>query len=188
MIVRKTALAAAAAALMSTPAWAMSGNNGNGHAPTTPVGPPSTTPNNASNPGSSHRSSNANGHGTPAHSHRCAPHAVGYVASGTLVSQTLTQNTDGSYSGEVSIKVASSNQHASLEKGGTLTLKVEKVRVVFGLADTDGDGTVGIDEVKEGDRVKLIGKITTLAKKCNHKELTPKLTVRQVVVNAPTGS
>ena len=184
MIIRKTLLAVAAAALMSTPAWATPAENGHGHG--TPLGPPSTTPNNASNPGSDHRSGKSDENGVKGRSHRCRPHGVGYVASGTLVSQTLTQNTDGSYSGEVSIKVVSSNHHAALEKGGTLTLKVEDVRVVFGLADTDGDGTVGLDEVTEGDRVTLIGKITTLAKKCSHKEFTPKLTVRQVVVNAPT--
>jgi hypothetical protein len=65
MIVRKTLLAASAAALMSTPAWALPSqtpsNPGTAHAPsTTPVGPPSTTPNNTNNPGSANRDSHAN--------------------------------------------------------------------------------------------------------------------------------
>jgi hypothetical protein len=185
MIVRKTLLLLSAAVLMSTPAWAASGNQGQGHAPSTPAGPPATTPNNHDNPGSTHRSSNGSTHGSSGHSRRCHPHAVGYVASGTLLSQTLAKNEDGTYSGEVSVKVASANHHAALEKGGTLTLKVENVHLVLGLADTNNDEAVGLDDVKEGDRVTLIGRITTLAKKCDHKEFTPKLTVRQVVVNSP---
>jgi hypothetical protein len=189
MIVRKTLLAASAAVLMSTPAWAIADNNGNGHAPTTPVGPPKTTPSNTDNPGSSHRNSSGDHGRSGDRSRRCRPHAVGYVASGTLVKETLAQDKEAStYSGEVTIKVTSANHHAALEKGGTLTLKVEKVRLVLGMADTNNDGTVGLDDVKEGDRVTLIGRITTLAKRCSHKDFTSKLAVRQVVVNAPEQS
>jgi hypothetical protein len=179
MIVRKTLLALSATVLMSTSAWATPGDQGKGHGPGTPVGPPASTPNNAGHHGSS------NGHGK---SRRCHPHGVGYVAHGTLVSQTLAKNEDGTYSGEVSVKVTSANHHAALEKGGTLTLKVEDVRLVLGVADTNNDGAVGLDDVKEGDSVTLIGHITTLAKKCDHKEFTPKLTVRQVVVSSPQES
>ncbi len=54
MTVKKILLAASATALMTSPAWALPGlapaNQGKGH------GPPSTTPNNTHNPGSSHRS------------------------------------------------------------------------------------------------------------------------------------
>jgi hypothetical protein len=212
MIVRKVLLVASAAALMSTPAWALPSqapsNQGTDHAPsTTPVGPPSTTPNNTDNPGAANRSHKGNhsgekgaghkgNHGSdnpghsnkpshPGQSHKCKPHNVAYVASGTLVSQTLTKNTDGTYSGEVSVKVMHTNHHAMGDKGTTKTYKVEKVHVTFGLADINNDGSVGLDDLKEGDRVKLIGKITTLAKKCSQSGFTATTTIRRIVFHAP---
>ncbi len=62
MILRKILLVASAAALMSTPAWALPSqtpsSQGTDHAPsTTPVGPPNTTPNNTEDPGAANRSS-----------------------------------------------------------------------------------------------------------------------------------
>jgi hypothetical protein len=218
MIVKKVLLVASAAALMSTPAWALPSqapsNQGTAHAPsTTPVGPPNTTPNNTNNPGSANRSShgdhsgkNGEGHkgngsgnsgqsngsdnpsGKPSHpgkSHKCKPHKVGYVASGTLVSQTLTKNADGTYIGEVTVKVTHANHHAAGDVDTTKTYKVENVHVTFGLADTNKDGSVGLDDLKEGDRVKLIGKITALAKKCPTGEFTPTTTIRRIVFHAP---
>jgi hypothetical protein len=207
MIVKKVLLAASAAALMSTPAWALPSqapsNQGTAHAPTTtPVGPPSTTPNNTDNPGSANRSHHDNGdkgtghrgdHGSghpgkpshPGNSHKCKPHSVGYVASGTLVSQTLTKNADGTYSGDVTVKVTHTNHHATGDLGATKAYKVENVHVTFGLADTNKDGGVGLDDLKEGDRVKLIGKITTLAKKCDRSEFTATTTIRKLVFHAP---
>jgi hypothetical protein len=217
MIVKKVLLVASAAALMSTPAWALPSqapsNQGTAHAPsTTPVGPPSATPNNTDNPGSANRSSHDRGEkgqghkgdhgsdnpsqsngsdnpsGKPSHpgkSHKCKPHKVGYVASGTLVSQTLSKNADGTYNGEVTVKVTHANHHASGALGTTKTYKVEDVHVTFGLADTNKDGSVGLDDLKEGDRVKLIGKITALAKKCPAGEFMPTTTIRKIVFHAP---
>jgi hypothetical protein len=210
-MIRKILLAAGAAALMSTPAWALPSqtpsNGGTEHAPaTTPVGPPSTTPNNTNNPGSANRhsgkassnggkgSSGSNGqsgaqHGnggtTHGKSHKCVAHKVGYVASGTLVSQTLTKNTDGTYSGEVVVEVAHTNHHASADKGKTVAYTVEKVHVTFGLADTNSDGSVGVDDLVKGDRTRLIGKITTLAKKCDQTEFKATTTIRKIVFHAP---
>jgi hypothetical protein len=210
MIVKKVLLVASAAALMSTPAWALPSqapsNQGTAHAPTTtPVGPPSTTPNNTDNPGSAnrshhdrgdkgagHRGDHGSGHpgqpgkpGHPGNSHKCKPHSVGYVASGTLVSQTLTKNADGTYSGEVTVKVTHTNHHATGDLGATKAYKVERVHVTFGLADTNKDGGVGLDDLKEGDRAKLIGKITTLAKKCDKSQFTATTTIRKLVFHAP---
>ncbi|HWY90673.1 MAG TPA: hypothetical protein VNY31_08380 [Solirubrobacteraceae bacterium] len=218
MIVKKVLLVASAAALMSTPAWALPSqapsNQGTAHAPsTTPVGPPSTTPANTNNPGAANRSShgdhsgeNGEGHkgngsersvqsngsddppNKPSHpgkSHKCKPHNVGYVASGTLVSQTLTKNADGTYSGEVTVKVTHANHHAIGDLGTTKTYKVENVHVTFGLMDTNKDGSVGLDDLKEGDRVKLIGKIAALAKRCDQSGFTATMTIRKVVFHAP---
>lgn len=180
MVLRKIMLAAGAAALMSTPAWALPAQGqGNGHRPSdVPAGPPSSTPNNKDHGHSGDKGS----HGK---SHRCMAHKVGYVASGTLASQTLTKNEDGTYSGELEVEVTHTNHHASADKGKTVKYTVSKVRLVLGVEDVNKDGSVGLDDVAKGDRVHVIGKITTLAKKCNQGEFKAETTVRQVVVNAP---
>jgi hypothetical protein len=189
MIVKKTLLAAAASALMAGSAWALPdlapAAQGNGHRP-------STTPNNKNNPGSSHRSSegteNSGGKGgepsDSGGSHKCKTHKVGYVASGTLASQTLTKNADGSYSGELTVEVKRTNHHAKSDKG-TKTYKVENVDLTFGLADTNSDGSVGLDDLKAGDRVTVLGHISALAKKCSHTGFTATTTIRHVVFHAP---
>jgi hypothetical protein len=209
-MIRKILLAAGAAALMSTPAWALPSqtpsNGGTEHAPaTTPVGPPSTTPNNTDNPGSANRhfakasanggkgSGGSNGQsgaqhgnsGTHGKSHKCVAHKVGYVANGMLVSQTLTKNTDGTYSGEVVVEVTRTNHHAAGDKGKTVIYTVANVHVTFGLADTNSDGTVGVDDLAKGDRTQLIGKITALAKKCDSTEFKATTTIRKIVFHAP---
>jgi hypothetical protein len=204
-MIRKILLAAGAAALMSTPAWALPSqtpsNGGTEHAPATiPVGPPSTTPNNADNPGSANRhsgkASGNNGKGSKGQSgtqhgsshgksHKCVAHKVGYVASGTLVSQTLAKNTDGTYSGEVVVEVTHTNHHAAGDKGKTVTYTVANVHVTFGLTDTNSDGTVGVDDLAKGDRTQLIGKITALAKKCDQTEFKATTTIRKIVFHAP---
>jgi hypothetical protein len=188
MIVKKILLAAAAGALMTGPAWALPAlapaNQGKGHRP-------STTPNNTGNPGSSHRSSegteNTGGKGgksgDSAGSHKCKPHKVGYVASGTLLSQKLTKNADGSYSGEVTVEVKHTNHHAKTDKGTKAYKNLEKVDVTFGLADTNSDGSTGLDDLKAGDRVKLLGQITVLGKNCSQTGFTA--TIRHLVFHAP---
>jgi len=215
MIVKKVLLVASTAVLMSTPAWALPSqvpaNQGTDRAPgTTPVRPPSTTPNNTDNPGTADRSHDGNhsgekgaghkgDHGSdnpshsnkpshPGQSHKCKQHNVAYVASGTLVSHTLTKNTDGTYSGEVSVKVTHTNHHAMGDKGTTKTYKVDNVHVTFGLADTNNDGSVGLGDLKEGDRVKLIGKITRLSKKCSQSGFTATTMIRRIVFHASLAS
>jgi hypothetical protein len=188
-------------------------NPGTSHAPsTTPVEPPGTTPN-TNNPGSANRSSHANkvdkgwrrsndgrgsnganpgdrgqGEGRPSHrgrSNKCAPHKVGYVASGTLVKQTLTKNADGSYGGEVEVEVIRTNHHAAADKGKTVVYKVVDVHVTFGLTDTNNDGSVGLDDLAKGDRVHLNGKITALSKRCDQSGLTAETTIRRIIFHAP---
>jgi hypothetical protein len=181
MVLRKILLVASVAALMSTPAWATGQGDGKGHRPATvPVGPPSTTPDNKDNPGASHR--NKGNHGK---SHKCVAHKVAYVASGTLVSQALTKNEDGTYSGEVVVEVEKTNHHAAADKGKTVTYDVSKARLALGVEDVNKDGTVGLDDLAKGDRVHLIGKITALAKKCSQDEFKAETTIRKIVVNAP---
>jgi hypothetical protein len=173
MIVKKILLAASTAALMSSPAWALPGlapaDQGKGQ------GPPSATPNNTNDPGSNGQ------HGS---SHKCKPHKAGYVASGTLLSPALTKNADGTYSGEVTVDIKHTNHHAAGDKG-TKVYTVTNVHVTFGLVDTNNDGSVGLDDLKAGDQVKLIGKITKLAKKCDQTGFTATTTIRKIVFNAP---
>ena len=208
MIVKKVLLVASAATLMSTSAWALPGhapsNHATKHAPsTTPVGPPSTTPNNTENPGSANRSSNANkgnkgssgsnnnqgsnpgdkgkgngkGKGShPGQSQKCKAHNVAYIVSGMLVSQTLSKNPDGTYSGTLEVEVTHTNNHAV--KGKT-SYPVSKVHVTF------DNGSVGLVGVTTGDRVKAIGKITTLSKKCSQTGFTAVITIRKIVFHKP---
>jgi hypothetical protein len=203
MTVRRTLLALATATLMSAPAWVLPGQ-ALSHA----NGPPSATPNNATGPGAKHRSANANDaiqdaaekgkhgqssngvkNGQPVGSHKCKPHEVAYVATGTLEpGWKLMKNSDGSYKGMLTVKVTHTNHHAAGDKGKTKTYtetEVENVHVTFVIADTDKDGVVESDDLIVGDRVKLIGEITTLAKKCNHTGFEPKITVNQIVFHEP---
>ncbi len=203
MIVKKVLLVASAATLMSTPAWALPGhapsNHGTNQAPsTTLVGPPSTTPNNngAANKGNGHGSdnqgkdhpSNPNKPSHPSHpgqSHMCKAHNVAYVASGTLASQTLVKNTDGTYSGSVTVNVTHTNRHAAGDEGMTKSYTLTDARVTFGLADINHDGSVGLDDLQTGDLVKAIGKITTLAKHCNQSGFTATTTISKIIFHKP---
>lgn len=166
-------------------------------------GCPGGLPNNTDNPGSANRSSNANkgnkgssgsnnnqssnpgdkgkgngkGKGShPGRSHKCKAHNVAYVASGTLVSQTLSKNADGTYSGTLEVEVTHTNNHAV--KGKT-SYPVSKVHVTF------DNGSVGLAGVTTGDRVKAIGKITTLSKKCSQTGFTAVITIRKIVFHKP---
>src|SRR4051812_35961130 len=66
-----------------------------------------------------HSHSNTVKNHSQANSHKCKPHKVGWIVKGTLVSQSLTKNTDGTYSGTVNIDVTKTNSHAKAEKGKT---------------------------------------------------------------------
>jgi hypothetical protein len=175
MIVRKILLAAGAAALMSTPAWAHPGSGPGEHG-----NAPGNTPNH-SDKGKGHGNSGAK-HGK---SHKCVAHSVGYVASGTLLKDTLTKDEGAeTYSGTVEVEVTRTNHHAAADKGKKVTYEVSKVHLTLGLSDTNKDGSVGLDDVAMGDRVHVIGKITAIAPKCK-VEFTAKTTIRRIVVNAP---
>jgi hypothetical protein len=172
---KRLLLSAAAAAMMTGPLWVTPAlapaDPGNGH------GPPSSHPNNTEDP---HKGNSG--------SHKCTAHTVGYVASGVLKGEKLVKNADGTYSGEIEVEVKRTNHHARKDKGTTRTYKekeLENVHVTFGLADTNNDGSVGLDDLAPGDRVKVIGHITTLAKRCDQNEFAPLVTIGHVVFHAP---
>jgi hypothetical protein len=201
MILRKILLAAGAASLMSTPAWALpsqtpsnrgtanapgAGHDGNGQGNShrhSGKGNQFGADGNSANP---HGNGNANSPGKP---HKCAPHKVAYTAGGTLVSQMLTKDAGANtYSGEVVVEVTRTNRHAAADKGKTVTYKVVNVHLTFGLGDTNNDGTVGLDDLAKGDEVRVIGKITALAKKCSQSGFTAATTIRRIVFHAPAGT
>lgn len=113
-------------------------------------------------PGPAHQPDNAS---HP--SHKCAPHKVGYIESGTVDSataSTLAANPDGTWSGTLVVNVKHANHWAKADKSTTVTYTFTnaKLHVHF-----DG-GTTGF---ASGEHVQLIGKLATVSKKCS--ALTP---------------
>lgn len=175
MIVRKILLTACAAALTTTPAWAHPGRA----------------------PGQSEQHARS-----PSRSHRCMPHGIAYVAAGTLRSHTLVLDGSGepgptvattsadrpakpTYSGDVTIDVTRANRHARADKGTTKTYTLDHARVLLGLSDRNGDGSVDLGDVLPGSRAKAIGTITKLSSHCDQTGFTPVLTIQKLIVHAP---
>jgi hypothetical protein len=104
----------------------------------------------------------------------CNPNAVGFHATGALVSQALTQTAgagtstkrDDRYSGTVTVEVKRANHRAP--KGvQTFTLDNDRVHFSHGAAP------------KAGDRVKLYGKLTRARKGCA-EPAAPSVDLRRV--------
>jgi hypothetical protein len=118
-------------------------------------------------------------------SHSCEPKAIGFNASGKLVSQALTQTagaatatrSDDRYSGTVVVDVKRANHRAPVG-AQTYTLDNDRVRYY----DANRDGTA--DVPKAGDRVKIKGKLTRLGKRCDATGFTSTLDVRRVSFKA----
>jgi hypothetical protein len=130
-----------------------------------------------------------NGHANQhAGSHRCTPHNVAWVVRGTVVSQALTPNDDGTYSGEVVVQVERANRHAGAETTDPQpkTYTLDSARVRFGVSDQEpADGTVDQTDVVAGDLVQLRGKITKLRRRCDQSGFTAETTIRRVVFHDP---
>ena len=137
-------------------------------------------------PGSQGKSHTTVKNHSQSNSHKCKPHKVAWVVKGTLVSQALTKNSDGTYSGTVNIDVTKTNKHAKAEKGKTnAQYTLDHVKAKFIVTDQPPTGTIDETDLRPGDRVKLIGKITTLSKKCDQTGFTATTTIRQVVFHDP---
>ena len=97
-------------------------------------------------------------HGAAQH---CTPQTIGFHASGTLVSQALTQTAgadtstkrDDRYSGTLTVEVKRAN-HRAPKGAQTYTLDNDRVHFSHGAAP------------KAGDRVKLYGKLTRARHGC----------------------
>lgn len=160
----KAMLATAVLALTSSPAWATPGkgaSEGEGHGM-------------AHETHGTEQGDKGKGHGGS--SHKCSPHRVAYIVSGTLVSDTLTAGEHKTYSGELTVEVTHTNHHAREAKGKTETYVVQGVHV---------NGPLSAEALKAGDRVRLIGSVTVLPKKCAAGEFTPTTTIRRLVFHAP---
>jgi hypothetical protein len=140
-------------------------------------------------PGKGHKQHKAaKQHRTAKQHNRCQPHAVGYNARGIFVLEgsSLEQTAglltpergDDRYSGPVKVNVTKANHKAPL---GVQTFTLANAKVKF--ADADGNSVA--DEPKEGDRVKLHGKVTKLKRKCDQTGFTPEITVRKLQFKAP---
>lgn len=164
-------LGAVASALVigAVPAVALAGA-GHGHPGGHPDGPSG-----ASGP---------TGKGGPHGPHGCKEHSVAYVAQGTVDSSSpttpLTQTGHHKYSGMLVVDVTRTNHHASGDKGKTVTYTLKDARVVFSHGTSNPPAA--------HDRVKVIGRITTLHPRCDQTGFTPTVTVRQVVVHRPRPS
>ena len=112
-------------------------------------------------------------HPAPA-DHACKLRSIGFHASGTLVSQALTQTAgadtstrrDDRYSGTLTVMVARAN-HRAPKDAQTYTLDNDRVHFDHGAAP------------KAGDRVKLYGKLTRAGKRCTNAA-APTIDIRRV--------
>jgi hypothetical protein len=111
----------------------------------------------------------------PAKQGRCTPRAVGFDATGTLVSATLTAGEPRRYDGTLVVTVTRANHGAPK---GEQTYTLAGARVTFHR---------GVDATAPaaGSRVKLHGTITRLAKRCSADGFTPTVTVKKVDIAAP---
>jgi len=98
----------------------------------------------------------------PAQSHKCMAHNVAFVESGTVdatTASTLAAGTDGTWSGTVVVDVTKANHWAAGDKGKTVTQTFTSAKLRVRMP-------TGTTALTAGERVKLIGKIAAVAKKC----------------------
>src|SRR5947209_18825636 len=70
----------------------------------------------------------------PSHSHKCTAHKVSYRVSGTLVSWSLTQGSDGTWSGTFTVHVTNASHGSGATKGSDVTF-----------SSTTGDSNTDVD-------------------------------------------
>jgi hypothetical protein len=108
---------------------------------------------------------------------KCQPHAVAYEVSGTVVSGSLTANSDGSYSGTLTVHVTKVEHHAKADKGMTKSYTLDHAKVKL--------HGVNPAALTANSRAHLDGTITTLAKKCDHTGFTATVTIKKADIKPP---
>jgi hypothetical protein len=176
---KKASISLASLTIALSPALAQANPTGHGKPESTPG--KGKGPTQRSESGSKH-AGGAENHGRRDHGQaqpnqgKCSAHEVAYIASGTLVSDTLTKSEHANtYSGQVTVKVTRVNRHAraALEETETYTVQEALVK-----------GPIAVTALKQSDRVKLIGKVTAIAPKCANAS-TPTITITKLVFHAP---
>jgi hypothetical protein len=113
----------------------------------------------------------------PGKSHKCVAHKHAYRVSGTLISGSLTQNSDGTYSGDLTVHVTGANKHAKADKGTDKSYTLDHAK-----AKLHGESPSALTA---GSSVKLKGTITALPKKCDQTGFTPTVTIRRANIKPP---
>ena len=130
-------------------------------------------------PAAAHPGGNGHGGKSSSHSHKCQPHKRAYVEAGTVDSataSTLAQNSDGTWSGTLVVDVIRSNRAAKADRGQTVTYSFDSapLRVRF------AGGTSGFSA---GERVRLLGKVQTVARRCTAPDPAPAPVFHRLVVH-----
>jgi hypothetical protein len=119
----------------------------------------------------------------PSQSKKCSAHNAAYIESGTVdatTASTLAANPDGTWSGTLVVDVTRTNHLAKADKGTTVTYTFTNAKLTVRF---DG-GATGFTA---GERVKLIGKLQVVGKKCT--PLSPAATpVFRMLVVHPASS
>ena len=108
---------------------------------------------------------------------KCQPHPVAYIVSGTLAGGSLTLNSDGTYSGSLTVHVTKANNHAKAIKDTIQTYTLANTK-----AKLHGENAAALTA---NSRVHLNGTITTLAKKCDQTGFTPAVTIKKADIKPP---
>lgn len=115
----------------------------------------------------------------PTQSHKCTAHNVAYVESGTIDATTASTlaGSGGTWTGTLVVDVKKTDHAARGDKGKTITYSFTsaKLRVRFGR---------GVTGFSAGERVKLIGKLATVGKKCTPLNPAATPVIGKVIVHA----
>jgi hypothetical protein len=105
---------------------------------------------------------------------KCGTHEVAYVASGPLLTWAGVAGAGGTFTGSVTFTVKHANHHAASLKGTALDVPLTTMmKVRLGQ---------GVTTPSTQDWVKVVGKITAVAKTCTNQSGAGVVTVRKVFI------
>jgi hypothetical protein len=140
-------------------------------------------------PAAAHQGGGPNGHShrggnRPSGSHKCQPHNRAYVEGGTVDSataSTLAQNVDGTWSGTLVVDLTRASHAARADMGQTVTYTFDSAQLRVRLDD-------GATAFASGERVRLIGKLAGVGRKCPAPSSAPAPVFRRIVVHPASSS
>jgi hypothetical protein len=115
----------------------------------------------------------------PRHAHECTLRNVRYRDAGTLTSWGLTENSNDTWSGTLSVAVVRADRHASSAIGTTVTYTITDAHVHFGPHATTPPAA--------GSRVQVIGRALAIGKRCSGTggPITESFAISRIRVHAP---